>query len=212
MNNQKEHLDNLSEIRTLMERSSRFLSLSGISGISAGVIAIMGVAAASIYQGYGFFERTKVTNLLKPSGGINMDFMLFFSIDAIIVIILALSTSVFFTMRKAKKRKLPVWDSSAKRLVWSLMIPLTTGGVFCLILVYYRIVFLITPSMLIFYGLALVNAGKYTHREVSILGILEILLGLVALIFIGYGLLFWVIGFGVFHIIYEIYMYYKYER
>ena len=212
MNNQKEHLDNLSEIRTLMERSSRFLSLSGISGISAGVIAIMGVAAASIYQGYGFFERTKVTNLLKPSGGINMDFMLFFSIDAIIVIILALSTSVFFTMRKAKKRKLPVWDSPAKRLVWSLMIPLTTGGVFCLILVYYRIVFLITPSMLIFYGLALVNAGKYTHREVSILGILEILLGLVALIFIGYGLLFWVIGFGVFHIIYEIYMYYKYER
>jgi len=212
MNNQKEHLENLSEIRSLMERSSKFLSLSGISGISAGVIAIMGVTAASIYQGYSVFERTKVTNLLKPSGGINMDFMLFFSIDAIIVIILALSTSVFFTTRKAKKRKLPVWDSSAKRLVWNLSVPLATGGIFCLVLLRYSLVFLIAPSMLIFYGLSLTNAGKYTHNEVSVLGIFEILLGIVALFFIGYGMLFGMIGFGLFHIIYGTFMYYKYER
>lgn len=211
MNNQKEHLDNLSEIRTLMERSSRFLSLSGISGISAGLIALIGVIAASIYQGYSIFEKARVSKLLEPSGGINMESLIFFFVDAVIVIVLALSISIFFTIRKAKKRELPVWDSSAKRLVWNLMIPLTTGGIFCLVLVYYGIVFLIAPAMLIFYGLSLVNAGKYTHREISLLGILEILLGLVALLFIGYGLLFWAIGFGLFHIIYGTYMYFKYE-
>ena len=77
MNNQNEHLETLSEIRTLMERSSKFLSLSGISGISAGIIAIVGVVAASIYQGYSFFEKARVSKLLDPAGGLNTDFVLF---------------------------------------------------------------------------------------------------------------------------------------
>ncbi|MBC8485732.1 MAG: hypothetical protein H8D45_06795 [Bacteroidetes bacterium] len=212
MNNKKEHLETLSEIRTLMERSSKFLSLSGISGISAGVIAIIGVVAASIFQGYSFFEKARVSRLLDPEGGLNPDFVIFFLIDAIAVIILVLSASAFFTIRKAKKRKLPVWDNSAKRLVWNLLIPLAAGGAFCLILVYYGAVFLITPSMLIFYGLSLINASKFTHDEIGVLGVGEILLGIVAAFFIGYGLLFWTIGFGLFHIIYGMYMYYKYER
>ena len=105
MNNQKEHLETLTEIRTMMEKSSKFLSLSGISGISAGVIAIIGVVAASIYQGYSFFEKARVSKLLDPAGGLNMDFVLFFLIDAIAVIILVLSASAFFTIRKAKKRR-----------------------------------------------------------------------------------------------------------
>jgi len=212
MNNQKEHLETLTEIRTMMEKSSKFLSLSGISGISAGVIAIIGVVAASIYQGYSFFEKARVSKLLDPAGGLNMDFVLFFLIDAIAVIILVLSASAFITIRKAKKRKLPVWDNSAKRLVLNLMIPLATGGTFCLILVYYGAVFLITPSMLIFYGLSLINASKFTHNEIGVLGAGEIFLGIVAAFFVGYGLLFWAIGFGLFHIIYGTYMYFKYER
>ena len=212
MNNQKEHLETLTEIRTMMEKSSKFLSLSGISGISAGIIAIIGVVAASIYQGYSFFEKARVSKLLDPAGGLNTDFVIFFLIDAIAVIILVLSASVFFTIRKAKKRKLPIWDSSAKRLVWNLMIPLVAGGAFCLILLYYGAVFLIAPSMLIFYGLSLINASKFTHNEIGVLGSSEILLGIVAAFFIGYGLLFWAIGFGLFHIVYGTYMYYKYER
>jgi hypothetical protein len=212
MNKQKEHLDNLSEIRALMEKSSRFISLSGISGVSAGIIAIFGVIAASIYQGHGFFEKAGDSKLYDLSSSLNTDFLLFFLLDALIIIVLVLSASVFFTIRKAKKKELPIWDRSAKRLVWNLALPLVTGGIFCLILVYYGVVFLISSSMLIFYGLALFNAGKYTHNEIKVLGISEIVLGIVALFFIGYGLLFWTVGFGVFHIVYGIYMYIKYER
>ena len=212
MNNQKEHLETLTEIRTMMERSSKFISLSGISGIVAGLIAITGVVAASIFQGYSFFEKASVSRLLNPAGGLNMDFVLFFLIDAIAVIILVLCASAFFTIRKATKKQLPVWDNSAKRLVWNLMIPLATGGAFCLILLYYDAVFLIAPSMLIFYGLSLINASKFTHNEIGVLGSSEILLGIVAAFFIGYGLLFWTIGFGLFHIVYGTYMYFKYER
>ncbi|MGE5429024.1 MAG: hypothetical protein ACM3O8_14110, partial [Methylococcaceae bacterium] len=67
-------------------------------------------------------------------------------------------------------------------------------------------------AMLIFYGLALVNAGKFTLSEVHYLGITEIVLGLMAAVFINWGLLFWALGFGVMHIVYGMMMYYKYER
>ena len=57
-----------------------------------------------------------------------------------------------------------------------------------------------------------VNASKYTLNDIRYLGLTEIFLGLVALVFLEYSLLFWAIGFGLVHIIYGIVMYYKYER
>ena len=66
--------------------------------------------------------------------------------------------------------------------------------------------------MLLFFGLALLNASKYTFGEIKILGISEIILGLVSMYWTSLGLLFWAIGFGLFNIIYGVYMYVKYER
>ena len=56
--------------------------------------------------------------------------------------------------------------------------------------------------MLIFYGMALVNASKYTLGNVRYLGLAEIVLGLLCAALPGYGFWFWVIGFGVLHIVY----------
>ena len=71
---------------------------------------------------------------------------------------------------------------------------------------------LLAPASLVFYGLTLINAGKFTYDEVKIVGYVEIVLGLVGLYFVGYGLLLWAIGFGLIHIFYGIYMHYKYEK
>jgi hypothetical protein len=211
MNNKEEHLDTLTEIRSLMERSSRCLSLSGMSGISAGIIAIMGAVAVSLYHGTSIFssawERTYSGETL-----VNRDTTFFYIAVAAIVLVLAVSFSVFFTVRKAKKNNLNVWDNTTKRLLTSLLIPLGTGGVFCLILLFDWYTALIAPSMLIFYGLALINASKYAIGNAEYLGGVEIILGLTALLLPGYGLLFWVIGFGLFHIIYGVYMYLKFEK
>ena len=54
--------------------------------------------------------------------------------------------------------------------------------------------------------------SRYTQRDIKYLGYTEIGLGLLAGIFLNYGLLFWSLGFGVFHIVYGVAMYYKYER
>jgi len=212
MNSNQEQIQNLSEIRSLMERSSRFLSLSGLSGISAGLIALIGAGVAFFYLDYD--ERYFNVNryFIDRLYGILQSGIGFLVADALIILVLALASGIYFTTRKARRNKLKVWDSTTKRLLVNVFIPLAAGGIFCLALLYYRVFFLVAPATLVFYGLALVNASKYTLPDVRILGISEIVTGLVASFLVGYGLLFWAFGFGVLHILYGFIMYYRYER
>jgi predicted lysophospholipase L1 biosynthesis ABC-type transport system permease subunit len=211
MNSTKEHLDSLHEIRNLMERSSRFISLSGLSGVFAGIYALAGAAAAYYYLKLDVFEPSYY-EYLYTNGKVNSDFVLFFVADAMVVLVAALVTGILLTTRNAKKQGLPIWNNTSRRLLFSLAIPLVTGGLFCLALLYQHMFVMIAPATLIFYGLALINGSKYTLRDVHYLGLCEIVLGIAGSFLLGYGLLIWTIGFGVLHIIYGTVMYYKYER
>jgi hypothetical protein len=92
-----------------------------------------------------------------------------------------------------------------------MMIPLITGGLFIILLLVQNHVQLIVPGMLIFYGLALVNAGKFTYGEIFYLGLLEIITGLFSTLFPALGIYFWTFGFGFLHIVYGLFMYRKYD-
>ncbi|MGB8374425.1 MAG: hypothetical protein WCE57_03825 [Salegentibacter sp.] len=209
MENEK-YLQDLSEIKQMMNRSSRFISLSGLSGVFAGIYALAGAAiakillsrTASLYRlGYDTFTET------TPRAKLIMQLFLI----ALVVLILAIGTAVFLTTRKARKNGQKIWDNTSKRLLINFFTPLTTGGIFCLVLLQYGLVGLLAPAMLIFYGLALIHASKYTYGDLRSLGYTNLALGLIATQFIGYGLYFWAAGFGLFHIIYGIWMYKKYE-
>ena len=211
MEQNQEPIQQLSEIRHMMERSSRFMSLSGLSGVSAGLIALTGAGIAFFYLDFDqrYFDINRYfseMSYLKLGHA-----WLFITLDAFLVLILALFSGIYFTTRKAKKMGLNVWDSAARRMVINLFIPLAAGGIFCLMLLVHHLVFLIAPATLIFYGLALLNVSKYTFHEIRVLGISEIIIGLMASWLVGYGLLFWAIGFGVMHIFYGLMMYYRYE-
>jgi hypothetical protein len=211
--NEEEHLKNLSDIKNLMERSSRFPWLSGFSGIFIGLYGIIGALAAWWYVGNNSYEVTSYYNLATSSNpGAYGPYLTFFMVDALLVLLLSLTTGYILMHRFAKKRGLNLWDASAKRLLINLFMPLSAGGIYCLILLQHHQFGLIAPSMLMFYGLSLLNASKYTYNDIRYMGMLEVILGLIAAVRTGYGLLFWAIGFGVLHIIYGITMYYKYER
>jgi len=195
-----------------MERSFRFISLSGLSGVAAGIFALIGSGIAFLYLDFDHSHIIPESSYLTENNYSRFsDSLTFIILDALIILVLALASAVFFTTRKARRRGLKVWDNSARRMVINLMIPLASGGIFCLILLYHHFVFLLAPATLLFYGLALLNAGKYTYHEIRVLGISEIILGLMASWLIGYGLLFWAIGFGVMHIFYGLIMYFRYE-
>ncbi|AUD04838.1 hypothetical protein [Spirosoma pollinicola] len=212
MHESREHLQTLTEIRSLMERSSKFLSLSGLSGVSAGVIALAGAVIVSFRLQTGFFTALQTSPQGSYAGGNHQDVRQFLVTVAIIVLSLALLSGSYFTVRKTRRQGQTVWNTSSQRLLWAMAVPLATGGIFCLALLQYNLIWLAFPVTLIFYGLALLNGSKYTVRDVESLAYCEIGLGLLSLFWPGYNLLTWSIGFGILHIVYGLAMYYKYER
>ncbi|NHF58143.1 hypothetical protein FK220_002240 [Flavobacteriaceae bacterium TP-CH-4] len=203
------YLEDISEIKNMMSRSSRFISLSGLSGIMAGIYALIGAYLAhGIMTDAGrdyFSGRADVTG----SDALRIDALYGIAIG---VLVAAVVTGIILTIRKSRKSGEKIWDVSSKRLVLNFLIPLLAGGVFCLVLIQYGIVWLVAPATLIFYGLACVNASKYTLGDIRYMGIAFIVLGLINTQFIGYGLYFWALGFGVFHILYGAIMHFKYDK
>jgi len=201
----KEYLDDLKEIKDIMNRSTRFISLSGISGILAGLIALLGL----------YFAHSLFYTKLEPLGymplnveELNISLLLGIACSTLF---LAISLAVFLTVRKTKIMKQKAWNKQSKTLMINLGIPLVTGGLLCLILLARGFVSFLAPISLIFYGLGLVNASKYTLKEIRQLGILEILLGLLAVVMIEYSLAFWALGFGFAHIVYGLLIHRKYS-
>lgn len=207
-------LEALKDIKSMMERSSRFISLSGLSGVFSGVFALLGAAAAywrvnmapwAIRDTHTQFGTGKIVR-------IDYDVAVFLTLDALIVLMCSIALAWFFTRKKALKNNLPLWSKHSKHLLINLSIPLVSGGLFCVILFYHGLIGLIAPATLVFYGLSLLNAGKFTLEEISYLGLSEIILGLLSLFFLGYGLIFWALGFGLLHIVYGILMYLRHDR
>ncbi len=210
MENEK-YLRDISEIKNMMNRSSRFISLSGLSGVFAGIYAIVGaVVAKTLLSLNASSSLTNYESVTANTIQSDLTFELF--LVAITVLVLAIGTAVLLTTRKARKNDQKIWDNTSKRLLVNFFAPIAAGGLFCLVLLQYEIIGLIAPCMLIFYGLALIHASKYTFGDLKSLGYANVVLGLIATQFIGYGLYFWALGFGVFHIIYGIWMYNKYDR
>ena len=195
-----------------MERSSKFLSLSGLSGVSAGIVALLGAGAAYVRLQNNHLTLLSYERISRLNGPARQEMVDFLILDGAIVLAVALLLGIFFTVRKARRQGHGVWNSTSKRLLWALMVPLVTGGIFCLALIQFNLIWLTFPTTLIFYGMALCSGSKYTVRDVEYLGLSEVMLGLLALFWTGYSLLTWAVGFGVLHIVYGTVMYLKYER
>ncbi len=197
----KKYLEDISQIKDMMNRSSRFISLSGLSGILAGIYAITGAILTYMF--------------LLPKGDYvvlhSWNFRMIIGV-LIAVAVLSLVTAYLLTSKKARKNNEKVWDETSKRLLINFLIPLVTGGVYILIKLNSQHYGLTGSLMLIFYGLALVNASKYTIGNVKYLGYAEIILGLICAALPGYGFWFWILGFGVLHIIYGSLIYFKEEK
>ncbi len=205
MKNSRDYIQEIGEIHAMMERSSKFLSLSGWAGVMVGVYALTGSFIA--YEVFDFnpevvFEYPAMTNY-----GIRNIISL-----ALVVLGLSIITAIFFSRRQARKRGEKIWSATSRRLMFHMAIPLSVGGITLLILVSKGLVGLIAPFSLVFYGLALYNASKFTYEEVRVLGVIQMVMGLMGAYFVEYGMLFWALGFGVVHIIYGVYMHLRYDR
>jgi hypothetical protein len=223
MTSKPQPIDTLRDIKQMMEQSSRFISLSGLSGVAAGCCALVGAwfayrmmdADNYAYAVDGTRYRTEQYSTAKNTGNtVTLPELIsspLFQIAAI-TFIAALIFAFLFTYLRSRKTSTPLWGHVSKRLMLNVSIPMIVGGIYLWKMIQQGAFGLIAPGCLIFYGLALVNASKYTLREVRYLGFCQVCLGIISLWFIGYGIFFWAIGFGVLHIIYGIVMWWKYEK
>ncbi|OQP57591.1 hypothetical protein [Niastella populi] len=202
MNEKPDYARDITEIRSMMERSSKFLSLSGLAGVMAGMYALAGafIAYRALDFNPGDLGTATDSSLWK------------IVVLALLVLVLALGTAIYLSWRKANKSGEKFYNATTKRVVSAMAVPLIAGGLLMLAVLLKGLVGLIAPFSLIFYGLALYNTSKFTYDEVKTMGLVEIGLGLTGTFFIGYGLFCWALGFGVVHIVYGIYLHYKYER
>lgn len=207
MSERNEHLDALQDIRKMMQRSSRFISLSGLSGIAAGIWALVGAWFA--YWWINDFREGYSGELTGPDFH-TLKIHLFLLAAA--VVLLALLSAFYFTWRRAGQNNLPFWDHTTRMLLVNTAIPMITGGIFIVAMLQYEEWRFVAPACLVFYGLALVNGSKYTLSDIRYLGLSEIVLGLINTQALGYGLYFWAAGFGLLHIIYGFAMWWKNER
>lgn len=201
----EKYIEDIREIREIMNRSSRFISLSGVSGIAVGIIAL---AAAWLAHLLVFKDGPY---LMADKTGIEASALARLLGLAIGTLAISAAAALYFTKRKSRKQKLKAWDHKSRRLLLNLLIPLLTGGIVCLIFLIRGYIGLLPALTLIFYGLALVNGSKYTLDEIRSLGLAQIVLGLAALQFSNQALLLWGIGFGLLHILYGWLIQRKYE-
>jgi hypothetical protein len=210
MNTDNSLQSDLSHIKTMMERSSRFISLSGLSGVSAGTVALLGAYISLPYvKGEEDFRIKALDENLNVFTLLFNNYLFWIAAGTFLV---ALVSAFLFTWRKSKNQGIKMWGLSSKNLMLAVCVPMAAGALLLFRLLSYGTFGLVAPVCLIFYGLGLINASKYTFGEIKILGYLELILGLVSMYFMGYGLYFWALGFGVLHIVYGLYMWFKYEK
>ena len=203
----KEYEKDLASIRDIMERSAKFISLSGLSGVLAGIYALAGAAAAY------FIVHYPVSPFRYRIYSATADNVLWkLVLVAALVLAASLITGLWLSNVKARKHGLKLWTGASKKLVINMAIPLITGGLFIIIVLSTGHFGLAAPASLIFYGLALIHGSSNTYDEIRYLGFSEIVLGLICALYPGYGLIFWAIGFGILHIFYGAIMYNKYDK
>ncbi|MFB9844211.1 hypothetical protein [Mucilaginibacter ginsenosidivorans] len=213
----------LASIRSIMERSSKFISLSGLSGILAGIYALLGAGVAGLVimddPGYSFsrkldeaiFKGHNAGSLYRNFNDYS-DLILKLVTIAAVVLVASIATALYLSNRQAKRKGQQMWGSVSRSLLYHMAVPLLSGGILILILLLHHHYGIVSATSLIFYGLALFSAGNFTFADVKYLGLCEIILGLIAACLPGHGLLFWALGFGVLHIVYGARIYLKYDR
>lgn len=198
----EKYLNDLKDIKAIMDRSSRFISLSGIAGVACGVIALLGAYTYYVQV----YDKMQVVGVYATEG---------FEFNALLIaavtLFLALASAILFTTRQSKKSGLKLWDARTKQMLSRFMVPLAAGGLLSLIVFYHGFSYLALPITLIFFGLGAYAASRFSYRELRSLGLTNVVLGLLAAFFLHYALIFWALGFGLLNIIYGIVVYKKYE-
>lgn len=196
---EQEAKQTLHDIREMMSKSSRFMSLSGFSGIVIGIIAIL----ASSFFCY-FYQIDPVHSGRILASMTDKELIQIYAM-ALVLLISSMSIAFFMAKQRSKIMKSIFWSAASKHLFAHLIVPLAAGFAVCSIL-FFRQNDLVLPLSLLIYGLALFSSSQFTVPSIRNFGLVEMMLSVVCLLFPDYSVVVWTLGFGLLHVIYGAFM------
>ena len=144
-------LESVFEIKELMEKSSKFISVSGIAAILAGIYALAGA----------YIATQVITSDMYLS-----DTLKLMAIIAMAVLAAAAVTAGILSYCKSQKMGQKFFSRLTYRALWNFSLPMLTGGVLCISILMHEYYDILASVMLLFYGLALVNVSKFTYSSI----------------------------------------------
>jgi hypothetical protein len=173
-------MDNLSFIRSTMERATAFTAVPGWGGVAMGITALVAAALAQ--------TRATENEWLAAWLGASA---------------LALTIGGWSMAVKARRAGTSVLSYSGRRFVLSYVPPLAVGGLLTLVLVRAGLYGALPGTWLLLYGTGVVTGGAYSVRVVPIMGLCFMALGALALLAPpDWGDWLMALGFGGLHIIF----------
>lgn len=193
----REAEENLRVIRDLMERSTKYSTFSGLSGVLAGTASITGCI---------------VTHLLQRRFPDPASFRIPFLLTWSLVILCAIGGDFLLTKRRATRVGKRIVSRLGKQMVIASAPGLGTGALLTLYFLSHNLLADIFPMWMLAYGIAVCAVGLFSQREVSWLGAAFLAAGTITLLLPLFGLtalpalglIMMAVTFGGFHIVYGI--------
>jgi hypothetical protein len=188
----REAEENLRVIRELMERSTKYSTFSGLSGVLAGAASIVGCLVT----------RTLGQQPLDPTA-----FRVSFLTTWAVVILFAIGADYLLTKRRAARVGKHILSRLGKQMFLGSTPGLGTGALLTLYFMSHNLLSDIYPVWMLCYGIAVCAVGLFSQKEVSYLGAAFLVAGAMTLLLLPtWGLPMMAVTFGGFHIAYGIAM------
>ena len=189
-----------------MQQNYTYFSLSRLSGILLGIYGILAVYVVHVLTdsyGAGFDGASQLPISFLEIG---------IAILVVITILISLLTLWMRAKRLARKNNEKIWSPLSKKLRFHTLLPIFIL-VFVLIFIgnkgYYS---LITPLILFFFSLILINLSRFSSQRLIMIAVAEIILAIIAFLISDKELLFLFLGFGLFPILYGIFTFSKTKK
>ncbi|MCL5104062.1 MAG: hypothetical protein M1133_08105 [Armatimonadetes bacterium] len=189
--------ESLRLIREVMERSARYTNFSGLSGIIAGTLALIGCAATLSLAYRGLYE---------PYIG-------WYVAIWVGVFVVSIAQDFYLAQRKARKMGQRFLTPATLQIVKAVLPGVFVGLVISLVCLHQGSIDAIPAVWALGHGTALCAAGMFTVREVRIFGALQLLTGAVGLVWLSGPISsFYLLGvsMGLYHIGFGLWMSRKY--
>ncbi len=203
--NNNDAINTLREIKDIMQKSSRFENISGFSiiiiGIYASIVSLGAWLLLGKHEPYSWLPTWSTDFALNTPGRTWTAILC-----ALVLLVVSFGTVCLMSYFKTKRvNHRFVFDHTVRRSLWAFFVPAATGGLLCLAMLQQGHYGITSSFMLVFYGLALINCAHHTTSRLALLGYVELLLGIVDCFVVSHGILFWFLGFGLWHIIFGIF-------